>query len=68
MQGCGDIDDIVKAAGRQEPYIVAAETDDHVEYHIYIESECLLSVHFILGLKDTQKVPVSVSAFCSSLF
>ena len=86
--------------GRQEPYIVAIETDETVQYHIYIESECLLSTHtlgdaladlictyfvfdvaypksvyallifyqhFVLGLKDNQKVPASVSALCSSL-
>ena len=100
MQGCNDVDEHVAANGRQEPYIVATETDDTMEFYIYIESEFLLSVgslgdalanlictyfvfniaypkemyamliflqHFVLAIKDSQKVPTAVSALCSSL-
>ena len=90
----------MEGTGRQEPYIVAIETDETMHYHIYIESDCLLSTntlgdaladlictyfvfdiaypkseydlliffqHFVLGLKDNQKIPPSVSSLCSSL-
>ena len=90
----------MEGTGRQEPYTVAIETDETVQYHLYIESDCLLTAHtlgdalanlictyfvfdiaypksvyallifyqhFVLGLKDNQKVPASVSSLCSSL-
>ena len=89
----------MKGTGRQEPYIVAIETDETMHYHIYIQYDCLLSMHtlgdaladlictfffdiaypkleyalliffqhFVLGLKDNQKIPPSVSSLCFSL-
>lgn len=84
----------------QEPHVVAAETDEKMEYYIYIESECLMRIdsledaladlicayfvfniacpknlypvliflqHFVLGVKDGQLVPSSVTSLCSCL-
>lgn len=34
FQGCSDIDGIVAANGRQEPYIMATETDEALEFFI----------------------------------
>jgi len=43
LQGCRDIDALIMTEGRQEPYIAATETDENVQYHIHIESQCLIS-------------------------
>ena len=100
MQGCVDIDEFVAANNIQHPHIVATESDENVEYDIFIESECLVTVnsvadvlanlicsyfafniaypktlypiliflqHFVLGIKDSQKIPPYVSSLCSSL-
>ena len=45
LQGCADVDDLVVATRRQEPYIIAMETGQTLQYRIYIESQCLLSVN-----------------------
>ena len=45
IQGCADVDDLVVATRRQEPYIIAMETGQTLRYRIYIESQCLLSVN-----------------------
>ena len=45
LQGCADVDDLVVATRRQEPCIIATETGQTLRYHIYIESQCLLSVN-----------------------
>ena len=44
IQGCADVA-MVETTGWQEPYSVATESDETLQYHIYIESACLLSVH-----------------------
>ena len=44
LQGCADVDDLVVATRRQEPYIIATETGQTLRY-IFIESQCLLSVN-----------------------
>ena len=36
---------LVESTGRQEPYIVALETDEIMQCHIYIEFDCLLSAY-----------------------
>ncbi len=79
---------------------MATESDENVEHHIYIESECLITVnyvedvladlicayfvlniaylnslypiliffqHFVLGVKDSQKILSSMSSLWSSL-
>ena len=43
--GFVDVDDLVVAIRRQEPYIIAMETDPTLRYHICIESQCLFSVN-----------------------
>ena len=50
MQGCVDIDEFVAANNVQQPHIVATESDENVEYHIYIESECLLTVNSVANV------------------
>jgi len=56
MQGCVDIDEFVAANNIiQHPHIVATESDENVEYHIYIESGGLVtlnSVADVLRLAD----------------
>ena len=47
MQGCVDIDKFVAANDVQQPHIVATKSDENVEYHIYIESECLVTVNSV---------------------
>ena len=47
MQGCVDIDELVASNNVQQPHIVATESDENVEYHIYIESECLVTVNSV---------------------
>ena len=47
MQGCVDINEFVTANNVQQPHIVATESDENVEYHIYIESECLVTVNCV---------------------
>ena len=47
MQGRVDIDELVAANNVQQPHIVATESDENVEYHIYIESECLVTVNSV---------------------
>ena len=47
MQGCVDIDEFVTANNVQQPHTVATESDENVEYHIYIESECLVTVNSV---------------------
>ena len=31
----------------QEPHIMATESDENMDYHIYIKSECLVTVNFV---------------------
>jgi len=50
MQGCVDIDKFVAANNIQHPHIVATESDENVEYHISIESECLVTVNSVAGV------------------
>ena len=47
MQGRVDIDKLLAANNVQQPHIVATESDENVEYHIYIESECLVTVNSV---------------------
>ena len=47
MQGCVDINEFVAANNIQQPHIVATESDENVEYHIYIESGCLVTVNSV---------------------
>ena len=99
MQRCVDIDEFIAASNVQQPHIVATESDENVEYHIYIESQCLITVnsvadiladlicayfgsniaypnslysipillqHFVLGIKDSQKISVIPCHLCFS--
>ena len=47
MQRCVDIDEFIAANNVQQPHIVATESDENVEYHICIESECLVTVNSV---------------------
>ena len=49
-QRCVDIDEFIAASNVQQPHIVATESDENVEYHIYIESECLITVNSVADI------------------
>ena len=50
MQRCVDINKFITASNVQQPHIVATESDENVEYHIYIESECLVTVNSVADI------------------
>ena len=37
----------MESTAQQGPYIVATKSDETMQYHIYIESDCLLSAHIL---------------------